>query len=503
MVQIIKSNWWWGSWWGGGEWDMKKSVYDPNNVGKNVYDYTYFINKPTIPTKTSDLDNDSDFVDSSDLSTALSSKQNTLTAGSGIEITNDVISATWGWGEWNTKTFYLSSVGTGDLTTAQAVVDWYLAGKNPIIVYTNKAFVVDNYFWSSLSFKCFTFSFSNSNPSYNEQSYTITTIRTMDITINESTWTATRVNYSSSQTMGKGYLAPWVNYSTPYLPEYDGSPATKKYVDDSVSWAISAWTTAPSNPAEWQIRYDTTNDVVKVYDWTNWNEVWVESNTKTFYLSSTSDLTNAQAVYDWYLAGKNPIIVYSGAVYNMISADSNTIKFESIESEYPTQETSWNAYGVSRITLSLSSWTVTAISPITAVLATYLAPNKNYSTPYTPQYDGSPATKKYVDDSVSWSIKYEDFETSTTVWATLTISYFTTQITPTANFTLVAGTVKEWMQYIVRVNSWATAYTMSLGTWVTNPFGEDLTLTASKTTTVVLLATSSSTLEIFSIRTAE
>ena len=99
-------------------------------------------------------------------------------------------------------------------------------------------------------------------------------------------------------------------------------------------------------------------------------------------------------------------------------------------------------------------------------------------------------------------IAASDFEISTVVWATLTISYFTTQITPSANFTLVAGTVKEWMQYIVRVNTWATVYTMSLWTGVTNPFWEDLTLTASKTTTVVLLATSSSTLEIFSIRTA-
>lgn len=94
MVQIIKSNWWWGSWGGSGEWDMKKSVYDPNNVGKNVYDYTYFINKPTIPTKTSQLNNDSNFVDSSTLSTALSSKQNTLTAGNNITITDNTISAT-------------------------------------------------------------------------------------------------------------------------------------------------------------------------------------------------------------------------------------------------------------------------------------------------------------------------------------------------------------------------------------------------------------------------
>lgn len=98
---------------------------------------------------------------------------------------------------------------------------------------------------------------------------------------------------------------------------------------------------------------------------------------------------------------------------------------------------------------------------------------------------------------------YADFETATTVWATLTVSFFTTQITPSTDFTIVAWTVKEWMQYIVRVNSWATAYAMSLWTWVTNPFGEDLTLTANKMTTIVMLATSSSTLEIFSILTAE
>ena len=32
----------------GGIWDMVKAVYDPNNVQQNVYDYNYFINTPTI-----------------------------------------------------------------------------------------------------------------------------------------------------------------------------------------------------------------------------------------------------------------------------------------------------------------------------------------------------------------------------------------------------------------------------------------------------------------------
>ena len=46
MVQIIKSNWWGGGGWSG---DMQKSVYDPNNIAANAFDYDNFINTPTIP----------------------------------------------------------------------------------------------------------------------------------------------------------------------------------------------------------------------------------------------------------------------------------------------------------------------------------------------------------------------------------------------------------------------------------------------------------------------
>lgn len=33
-----------------------------------------------------------------------------------------------------------------------------------------------------------------------------------------------------------------------------------------------------------------------------------------------------------------------------------------------------------------------------------LETNQNYETVYTPLYDGSPATKKYVDDEISTNI---------------------------------------------------------------------------------------------------
>ena len=45
---------------------------------------------------------------------------------------------------------------------------------------------------------------------------------------------------------------------------------------------------------------------------------------KSFTLSSTSDLTTAQAAYDWFLAGKQPIIVLSDAVYTDIKENTST-----------------------------------------------------------------------------------------------------------------------------------------------------------------------------------
>lgn len=64
-------------------------------------DYNELQNKPTIPSKTSDLVNDSDFVNGSDLST----KQDKLIAGTNITIENNVISSTGGGGTTGTTDY--------------------------------------------------------------------------------------------------------------------------------------------------------------------------------------------------------------------------------------------------------------------------------------------------------------------------------------------------------------------------------------------------------------
>ena len=154
-------------------------------------------------------------------------------------------------------------------------------------------------------------------------------------------------------------------------------------------------------------------------------------------------------------------------------------------------------------------------------LSNYLA--KNNTTSFTPSGDYNPATKKYVDDikptswawapsltptfvwqqyvdttndkmyvatgtssssdwmevgAWSWDMLYADFNWASKTWATVTLDLNST-ITPSANFTVNApSTIKDWQMYVLRVTQWATAYTMTLWTNVTNPYGESLTMSA-------------------------
>ena len=96
----------------------------------------------------------------------------------------------------------------------------------------------------------------------------------------------------------------------------------------------------------------------------------------------------------------------------------------------------------------------------------------------------------------AWDMCYADYNWASKSWATITLDLNST-ITPSANFTVnKPSTIKEWQTYVLRVNNWSTTYTMSLGTWVSNPRGVDLTLTSCWTDQFVFLATSSSTLEL-------
>lgn len=281
------------------------------------------------------------------------------TAWTWITISNDEISADTtvlatktDLNDLNTKTFYLSNIN--DLTTATAALQWHFAGKNAIIVYSWYAYTI----WTSSSSSPLVFiSTIARSPG---TSLTKNWIKNLQIFF-DSSHNAT-VIHDSTKLNEQGFLETDYNYSTPYTPTYAGSPATKKYVDDNV---VQKSATAPASPVEWMVWYDTTNDVLKVYDWTDWNEVW-----------------------------------------------------------------SW--------------W--------------------------------------------AWDMLYQDFNWVTKTWATVTLD-FNSVIEPSANFTVNApSTIKDWQIYILRVESGATAYTMTLGTWITNPYSESITLTANKIKLFTFLA---------------
>lgn len=75
--------------------------------------------------------------------------------------------------------------------------------------------------------------------------------------------------------------------------------------------------------------------------------------------------------------------------------------------------------------------------------------------------------------------------------------------TPSNNFTISAGVnLRPGAEYVVRVSMQSTVYTCTLGTGVSNPFGDSIIFKANKDTTIVFFATSNSTLELWTIRTA-
>lgn len=568
LLYSYDGNTWNIIWW---TWDMLASVYDPTNIHADAFDYGNFFNTPVI----------------------------------------------------NVQEFSLSSLT--DIATAQAAYDYALGWNMPIVRYNNKAYIFIWYSGSDIWFRAVEASSATTN------SYSYLSFPWMRFYL---TWgSVTSIVTNTMQAWS--FLQTSTNYTTPYSPEYDWSPATKKYVDDRVY----QWGTAPTTPVHGQIWYDTTNDLLKVYDWSNrvavwggwlWDVVWpnwaIDSHValfdwttwklikdgwdynwemlarvRVFKLASNTDLVTAQAAFDYYKNWWLPIILHNTYYYYFSHDTSSELAFYKIW-EKPNDWVSTSTLQKENTLIRYTWTTVTSITSWTTWLTnfSFLRPNKDYITPYTPQYDGSPATKKYVDDKISdtafdntwdwvttiapsknavydiittitasiptvptvvsaftndawyitwvswwtwisvawttitnslpfnpwnagstwdvlkktslwyeWSaptwIQYTDFafNTAASGW-TVTISNLSTKFTPTQNFTIAAWTwLYEWMQYILRLTTWATAYTITLWTWVTNPFTEDLTLTANKTTTIVFLATSSSALEIFSVRTAD
>lgn len=455
---------------GGG--DMLKSVYDPNSVEWDVYDYNNFTNTPTIPSKTSELNNDSWFVTNQVDDTAYANTWNWVTTKapsknavydkiSAMDTTignkandSDVVKLTWNQTVAWTKTFSTSPVVPSKSTDA-ANTDTAIATEAQVYKKQDKLTTQTAYTSKGTATKVPTIT---TNTLWQVTAITETSITFPVTSVNWSTWAVT-------------WLQTTANLKTDLTDDsdtyYPSQKAVKTAVDGKQDSFYTSASSAPATPSEWDQWYDTTNDVLKVYDGSNWNEVWgwggwtwdvtwpasstdgnvvlfdwatgkiikdswtalsskadaADLNTKTFYISSASDLVNAQAAYDWYVAGKNPIVVYKTEkpIYTVYDT-SDWLRFRSLDDKksWTTTATMINYWRM--LSLVVSGWNVTSISTwdYTGNAINVLSTGTNYSTPYTPQYDGSPATKKYVDDRdtyigssaptsnlVEWRVRYD------------------------------------------------------------------------------------------------
>ncbi len=186
--------------------------------------------------------------------------------------------------------------------------------------------------------------------------------------------------------------------------------------------------------------------------------------------TTPSNITLFQNIYNDIIAEKNILVFvkFGGGSrtilrYGFHSATSLSLR--GVDSTVSVTDYSSysqiNNYTTAYATCTISAGVVTAVNALTTdTSATYngkfLRTDNNYSSPYTPIYDGSPATKKYVDDNVPYT------NTKTSLDATLIVStmYELGTLTGNISMALPSGTTRQ--RICVKFNCTGTAYTFTL-----------------------------------------
>lgn len=180
------------------------------------------------------------------------------------------------------------------------------------------------------------------------------------------------------------------------------------------------------------VRFIYANDDKLYYDpwtwewrllatWAMVEEALTDSNTKTFWIEDNQDLENAQAAYDWYMDGKSSLLIHEGLFgYQMLTLakDETSWTTHTVVFAWAEEVSQWNSNTTVKapiIQLEAEDWEVQSIIITYWRERNFLETWVNYVTPYTPEYNWSPATKKYVDD---WLATKQD---KLTAWTNITI----------------------------------------------------------------------------------
>lgn len=218
-----------------------------------------------------------------------------------------------------------------------------------------------------------------------------------------------------------------------------------------------------------------------IYTWSNW--AWIFHNPTEWVISISSDWQT------WItIADKN---LWATTVYN----DWDTLSEANCWYFYQW----WNNYWFPW------TWAISKTSSEQVDASAYWKLNPYSSDTYitTSPWDTSdnrnlwwvndfwelkPQWKDLELPETIWDVKYSDFNFVQLSWSSVELS-ISSAIEPTSNFTIKApAELKEWIVYTLRVKNWNTAYTMTLGEWITNPWDTDVTLTPNAIDQFVFLA---------------
>lgn len=213
------------------------------------------------------------------------------------------------------------------------------------------------------------------------------------------------------------------------------------------SWLILNWKTTSWDYAR-IIYANDWNVYIDLWDWV-WRQIGIDiseiGNVKAFYPTDLNETTEWQAMVDWYLAGKYPIVVYRWESYILEARPmSQQIRFYDIHSTVMHLLNDWYSYSFRNalyaswdVNNEFQWWLLDQVQISPSVLSTDI----DYQTPYTPQYLWSPTTKYYVDQEL---LKKQDLLTP---WTRITI-----QRDPVSWDLIISADVSGVMTYMWNVS---------------------------------------------------
>lgn len=356
-------------------WDMLSSVYDPNGKCADAFDYTNFINTPLLCA----VATSGKYCDLTGLPTIPAA----LSAGNGISITSNCINVNYDW----------STIKKNDWNCLYADLTWYALSCDVI---TRKSTTWSQTVCTTASW-CTTAFWVKSNATSSYISFN-----------NCSGWLASIWATSDKK-------PTWYNGTWHTLAYAEDIPTDNCQLANWCGYTTCTWTVVASDLTP----YAKTCDLATVAtSWCYCDLIWAPDipsvNTQTFSLNSTSDITNATAALTYINWWGNALIKYNWAIYTLYSKSNSSVVFKS------SLETVWCAsYSIiqqNNLTFTISNNAVTTITVWNTSLGKYLETDRNYSTPWTPTYNGSPTTKKYVDDCLACKVNSSSLCAIATSW---------------------------------------------------------------------------------------